>query len=84
MRHREEAPVLFPRRVVDLPAALDFRVEVLEIEVAKGEPLAAQRPLGVRSIAFGQLERAFARACGKKYASRSFAFANPADSTRRG
>jgi hypothetical protein len=61
-RHREEAPVLFPCRVVDLPAAVDFAVEVLEVEIAEREPIVAQRALGVLSISVGQLEHVVARA----------------------
>jgi hypothetical protein len=60
VRHWEEAPVAFPCGVVDLPAALHFAIEVLEVEIAKGQRIATERALGMYAISFGKHERMLA------------------------
>src|SRR6185369_17783438 len=41
-RHWEEPPILLPRGVVDLPAPIDLTVEILQVEIAKGESISTQ------------------------------------------
>src|SRR5262245_50216982 len=54
-RHGYEAPILLPRRVVNLPTAVDLFIEPGQIDVAKREPLTTQCAFGVDAVAVREL-----------------------------